>query len=83
VPRKTTKHNPAAAEIDPGFRSAGDAFANHRDVIGGKMMSFYGLKVNGNTFAMFGRKNISSPNFLDPTSMPFVKEGVGKNFDPG
>jgi hypothetical protein len=47
------------------------------------MMSFYGLKVNGNTFAMFGRKNISSPNFLDPTSMPFVREGVGKNFDLG
>jgi hypothetical protein len=63
--------------------SAGDAFANHGDVIGGKMMSFYGLKVNGNTFAMFGRKNISSPNFLDPTSMPFVREGVGKNFDLG
>jgi len=82
VPSKTTKHNPAAAEIDPRFRPVVDAFANHRDVTGGKMMSSYGLKVNGKIFAMFGRQQFV-------TKLPkarvdaLVKKGVGKNFDPG
>ena len=82
MPRKTTKHNPAAAEIDRRFRPVVDAFANYRDVTGGKMMSSYGLKVNGKIFAMFGRKQFV-------TKLPkarvdaLVKEGAGKNFDPG
>ena len=82
MPRKTTKQNSAASEIDPRFRPVVDAFANHRDVTGGKMMSSYGLKVNGKIFAMFGRQQFV-------TKLPkarvdaLVKEGVGKNFDPG
>ena len=46
------------------------------------MMSSYGLKVNGKIFAMFGRKQFV-------TKLPkarvdaLVKEGEGKNFDPG
>jgi hypothetical protein len=65
VPTKKTKQNPAAAEIDPRFRPVVDAFAQYRDVTGGKMMSSYGLKVNGKIFAMFG-ENSSSPKFPMP-----------------
>jgi hypothetical protein len=56
---------PSAAEIDPRFRPVVDAFAQYRDVTGGKMMSSYGLKVNGKIFAMFG-ENSSSPKFPMP-----------------
>jgi hypothetical protein len=45
-----------SSEIDPSFQPAVDAFAKHPDVAAGKMMSSYGLKVNGRIFAMFGRK---------------------------
>jgi len=82
VSRKKTKQNPASAEIDPRFRPVVDAFAKYRDVRGGKMMSSYGLKVHGKIFAMFGRKQFV-------TKLPkarvdaLVKQGVGKNFDPG
>jgi len=82
VPGKKTKQNPTAAEIDPRFRPIVDAFANHRDVTAGRMMSSYGLKVNDKIFAMFGRRQFV-------TKLPkarvdaLVKEGVGKIFDPG
>jgi hypothetical protein len=82
VPPKKTKQNPAPAEIDPRFRPVVDAFANYRDVMGGKMMSSHGLKVNRKIFAMFGRKQFV-------TKLPkarvdaLVKERVGKDFDPG
>ena len=82
MPRKKSKHNRAAAEIDPRFRPVVDAFASYRDVRGGKMMSSYGLKVNGKIFAMFGRKQFV-------TKLPkarvdaLVNAGAGKNFDPG
>jgi hypothetical protein len=80
--RKTTKHRPTAGEIDPRFRPVLDAFVQYRDVTRGKMMSSYGLKVNGKIFAMFGRKQFV-------TKLPkarvdaLVKDGAGKNFDPG
>jgi hypothetical protein len=80
VPRKKTKLS--GAEIDPAFRPIIAAFAHHRDVTGGKMMSSYGLKVNGKIFAMFGRKQLV-------TKLPkarvdeLVASGVGKHFDPG
>ena len=79
---KKTKQNLAAAVIDPRFRPVVDAFAKYGDVRGGKMMSSYGLKVNGRIFAMFGRRQFV-------TKLPkarvdaLVKEGAGKNFDPG
>jgi TfoX/Sxy family transcriptional regulator of competence genes len=82
VPRKESRQNRAAAEIDPRFRPVVDAFANSPDVTEGKMMSSYGLKVNGKIFAMFGRKQFV-------TKLPkarvdaLVNAGVGKNFDPG
>ena len=54
MPRKKTKM--PGAKIDPAFRPIVAALADYRDVIGGKMMSSYGLKVGGRVFAMFGRK---------------------------
>jgi hypothetical protein len=82
VPRRKTNQSRAAAEIDPRFRPVVDAFRKYRDVRGGKMMSSYGLKVNGRIFAMFGRKQfvIKLPKARVDA---LVKEGVGKNFDPG
>ena len=82
MPRKKSKQNREVAEIDPRFRPVADAFTNYRDVRGGKMMSSYGLKVNGKIFAMFGRKQFV-------TKLPkarvdaLVNAGVGTNFDPG
>ena len=71
----------AAVEIDPRFRPVVDAFANHRDVTGGKVMSSYGLKVKGKIFAMFGRKQFVAK--LPKTRVDaLVKDGAGKNFDP-
>jgi TfoX/Sxy family transcriptional regulator of competence genes len=82
LPRKKTKQNPAAAEIDPRLRPVVDAFSKYRDVRGGKMMSSFGLKVNGKIFAMFGRKQ-----FVTKLPLARVDElatsGVGKHFDPG
>lgn len=82
MPRKKTKQNPAAAEIDSRFRPIVKAFANHRDVTGGKMMSSYGLKVNGKIFVMFGRKQFVA-KLPQARVDSLVKEGMGKNFDPG
>jgi hypothetical protein len=71
-----------SSEIAPNFLPVVDAFASHRDVTAGKMMSSYGLKVNEKIFAMFGRKQFV-------TKLPkarvdeLVGSGIGKHFDPG
>lgn len=56
VPTKRTKQKAASPEIDPTFQPVVDAFAGYRDLAQGKLMSSYGLKVNGKIFAMFGTK---------------------------
>lgn len=78
--RKKTKL--PGAEIDPAFRPIVAAFADYRDVIGGKMMSSYGLKVNEKIFAMFGRKQfvVKLPKARVDS---LVSAGNGKRFDPG
>lgn len=82
MPTKKTNKKADAIEIDPRFQPIVDAFALHRDVTGGKMMSSYGLKVNGKIFAMFGRKQFV-------TKLPksrvdeLVSAGVGQRFEPG
>jgi TfoX/Sxy family transcriptional regulator of competence genes len=80
VPGKKTKLS--LADVDPRFRPVVEAFRDHRDVTAGRMMSSYGLKVNGKIFAMFGRKQFVAklPKARVDT---LVKDGVGKNFDPG
>jgi hypothetical protein len=80
VPRKKTEL--PGAKINRAFRPIVAAFADYRDVTGGKMMSSYGLKVKRRVFAMFGRKQFV-------TKLPkarvdeLVASGVGKHFDPG
>jgi hypothetical protein len=45
-------------EVDPRFAPVVEAFARDRDVTRGKMMSSYGLKVNGKIFAMFWKRTV-------------------------
>ena len=72
----------STSEIDPSFVPVVNAFANHRDVTGGKMMSSYGLKVKGKIFAMFGRGQfvVKLPKVRVDE---LVSSGNGKRFDPG
>jgi hypothetical protein len=69
-------------EIDPRFVPVVDAFATNRHVTRGKMMSSYGLKINGKIFAMFGRGQFV-------TKLPgervdeLISAGKGERFDPG
>ena len=70
------------AEIDPRFAPVVHAFANHRDVTYGKLMSSYGLKVKGKIFAMFGRGRfvVKLPKSRVDE---MVSTGAGERFDPG
>lgn len=45
----------AATEMDPRFAQVAAAFAKDRTVTAGRMMSSFGLKVNGKIFAMVSR----------------------------
>ena len=69
-------------EIDPIFAPVAEAFAQIRDVSGGRMMSSYGLKVNGKIFAMFGRSKFVA-KLPKARIDQLVKLGTGKRFDPG
>jgi hypothetical protein len=82
MPSKKTNQKTDATKIDPAFQPVVDAFRTYRDVTGGKMMSSYGLKVNGKIFAMFGRKQFVAKlpkNRVDE----LVSARAGKRFDPG
>jgi hypothetical protein len=80
--RKRAEPKTAASDIDREFQPVVAAFADHRDVAGGRMMSSYCLKVKGKIFAMFGR-----PGFV--VKLPrervdaLVGAGCGRRFDPG
>jgi hypothetical protein len=69
-------------KVDPSFVPVVDAFANDRHVSRGKLMSSYGLKVDGKIFAMFGRGR-----FI--TKLPkkrvdeLVSAAKGERFEPG
>ncbi len=79
---KKTINKSEPAEVDPRFAPVAKAFAQRRDVSGGKMMSSFGLKVNGRIFAMFGRGKFVAKlpkNRVDE----LVMAGKGERFDPG
>jgi len=79
---KKTKHKSSLAELDSRFNRDVAAFTSDRDVTGGKMMSSFGLKVNGKIFAMFGRKQFVAK--LPKSRVDaLVSAGAGKRFDPG
>ena len=79
---KKTKQKPASSDVDPRFKPVVVAFSSHRDVAGGKMMSSYGLKVNGRIFAMFGRNQFIA-KLPRARVDELVSAGAGKRFDPG
>ena len=83
LPARKGKKKPASAEIDPSFRPVVDAFAHHRDVTSRKLMSSYGLKVNGKNFAMFGRKQFVAKLPKKPTRDELVDARVGKRSAAG
>jgi TfoX/Sxy family transcriptional regulator of competence genes len=72
----------AATQIDPRFAPVVAAFAKHRDVTTGTMMSSHGLKVNGKIFAMCtkGRFVVKLPKVRVDE---MVDNGEGIRFDPG
>jgi len=82
MPKKRAGGKKETTEMDRRFRPIVDAFANCRDVSSGKMMSSYGLKVNGKIFAMFGRSQFVT-KLPKPRVDELVAAGAGKNFDPG
>ncbi len=79
--QKTIKER-ETPQIDPSFVPVVEAFSNDRHVSRGKMMSSYGLKVNGKIFAMFGRGQfvVKLPK---KRVEGLVSDGKGKRFDPG
>ena len=82
MPAKRTKQRAGATEIDDRFQAVVAAFANDRDVTGGKMMSSYALKVNGKIFVMFGRRQFVAK--LPKSRVDeLVSAEAGKRFDPG
>jgi hypothetical protein len=52
--KKSKKTNGPQTEVDPSFAPIVAAFAKNRNVTAGKLMSSYGLKVNGKIFAIGG-----------------------------
>ncbi len=70
-----------AASVDPRFAPVAQAFASHPAVTAGKMMASYGLKVNGEIFALFGRDRfvVKLPKARVDE---MVERGLGERFDP-
>jgi hypothetical protein len=79
--KKTAKERPPA-EADPSFAPVVDAFATDPCVSRGKMMSSYGLKVNGKIFAMFGKGKFVA-KLPKKRVDELVSSGKGERFDPG
>jgi hypothetical protein len=69
-------------EVDPGFMPVIAAFDNVPDVSRGKMMSSYGLTVNGKIFAMFGRGKFVAKLHKKRVD-DLVSAGIGERFNPG
>ena len=82
MPAKKTSKKPSQRQSDPRFQLIVDAFANHRDVTGRKMMSSCGLKVNGKIFAMFGRRQFVA-KLPKQRVDALVSAAAGERFDPG
>src|SRR5689334_1765689 len=79
---KQAKSKDTTEKIDPNFAPIVNAFAGYDDVVGGKLMASYGLKVNRKIFAMFSRGRFVAKlpkNRVDE----LVSQGKGERFDPG
>jgi hypothetical protein len=80
--RKQAKTRTASDAIPPAFAPVAAAFAGKNRITAGKLMSSYGLKVNGKIFAMYGRGEFVA-KLPKPRVDELVSRGLGKNFDPG
>jgi TfoX/Sxy family transcriptional regulator of competence genes len=69
-------------EAPPEFAAVAAAFAKAPDVTAGKLMSSYGLKVNGKIFAMFGRGKFVA-RLPRQRVDELVISGAGERFNPG
>jgi TfoX/Sxy family transcriptional regulator of competence genes len=72
----------ADQQIDPRFAPVAAAFSKHRDVTAGRMMSSYGLKVDGKIFAMYGRDKFVA-KLPKARVDALVDAGAGERFNPG
>lgn len=80
--QKKSSKQADSTEVDPRFAPVVDAFAKIPRVTRGKMMSSYGLRINGKIFAMFGRGRFVS-KLPKPRVDELVHAGKGQRFDPG
>jgi TfoX/Sxy family transcriptional regulator of competence genes len=80
--KRKPPEKPTPAAIDPRFAPVAAVFAAHGDVSQGKLMSSYGLRVNGKIFAMYGRGKfvVKLPKAQVDEA---VSQGRGERFDPG
>jgi TfoX/Sxy family transcriptional regulator of competence genes len=80
--RAEKKKEAGEPPIDPRFAPVAKAFAKVRDVSAGKLFSSYGLKVNGKTFAMFGRGRLVLKLPKDRVD-GLMSSGRAERFEPG
>lgn len=80
--KKRKKTNGPQIEADPSFAPIVAAFGKSRNVTAGKLMSSYGLKVNGKIFAMFGKGRFIA-KLPKHRVDELVSAGMGERFDPG
>ena len=80
--KKKSSPAPGNQQIDPRFAPVVEAFAKNRQVTRGKMMSSYGLRINGKIFAMFGRGRFVTKLARERVDQ-LVSAGKGERFDPG
>ncbi|HZU08377.1 MAG TPA: hypothetical protein VFA02_00620 [Pseudacidobacterium sp.] len=69
-------------EAPPEFAAIAAAFAKTPDITAGKLMSSYGLKVNGKIFAMYGRGKFVAKLPRQRVD-ELVASGAGERFNPG
>lgn len=76
---------PSAADLaaaGPRFAPVVAAFRRDPAVTSGKLMSSFGLKVNGKIFAMVARGNLVL-KLPQERVTALVEAGIGEHFDPG
>jgi hypothetical protein len=80
--RKAPATDTVDVEVDPRFAPIAAAFRRDPTVTSGRMMSAFGLKVNGKIFAMFPRGQFVA-KLPKARVDALVAAGHGDAFDPG
>jgi hypothetical protein len=74
--------SPVKHEVPPEFAPVAAVFAKDAKVTAGKLMSSYGLKIDGKIFAMFGRGKFVA-KLPKQRVDELVSKEMGERFDPG